>query len=325
MATMKSYSSEWHGLGPFIREVGNLYRAHSRDIPQRVLSSIEDIRRVQRNVTEHFCIDVRDADVLEIGPGQFLTQLTYLGTLNRAVGIDVDVIVQGFEPLGYARMLRTNGLVRTGKTIGRKMLGVDRKYASELRRVLGLKRLPHVPVYQMDVCKMSFPTSSFDFVYSRSVLHSLRDPGCAMSEIVRILRPGGVAYLTLHLYTSETGCLDPRVYSDRRQEVGLWPHLRPQLQGTFDPPNTFLNKLRLNDWRRLFAAKMPGAECILVRSQTPGLEDAAKSLQSQGELLDYSIDELLTGQFAAIWQKPPVPEKMVEISPTSERLNRVRV
>jgi SAM-dependent methyltransferase len=300
---MRSYSSESRGFIGFLREAASLYRLHSKDISERVRVRIEDARRVDACVRERFGLELRDLDLLEIGPGQFLMQLTYFAIRNRVVGVDRDVIVRGFKPLGYAAMLKTNGARRTVKTIGRKLMGIDRGYAFQLLRQLNLKRLPDLTVYPMDVCEMSFPRNSFDFVYSRSVFQHLPDPTAALDGIARALRPGGVAYISIHPFTSQTGCLDPRIYTDRRHEVQGWPHLRSHLQHTIEKPNVYLSKLRLEDWRRLFASKMPGAEYILGPSDNSSLE-AAKRLQSQGQLLEYLLEELLTGEFVAVWKKP---------------------
>ena len=124
-----------------------------------------------------------------------------------------------------------------------------------------------------------------------------------MAEVVRVLRPGGVAYFSIHPYTSQSGCLDPRVFTDRWREVEDWPHLRPQMKGKIDGPNVFLNKLRLKQWKELFTSRMESAQFTLI----PGHESAvetAKKLQSQGELLEYSIEELTVGELIVIWKKP---------------------
>src|SRR5713226_2202975 len=249
---MRSYSSESRGFIGFLREAASLHRLHSKDISERVRVRIEDARRVEACVRERFGLELRDLDLLEIGPGQFLMQLTYFSIRNRVVGVDRDVIVRGFKLPGYAAMLKNNGARRTMKTIGRKLMGIDHGYASQLLRQLNLKRLPDLRVYPMDVCEMSFPGNSFDFIYSRSVFQHLPDPAGALDGIARALRPGGVAYISIHPFTSQTGCLDPKIYTDRRHEVQGWPHLRPDLQHRIEKPNVYLSKLRLEDWRRLF-------------------------------------------------------------------------
>ena len=310
MNQMKSYSSEAHSLTSRFRDVFSLYRLHSNDILDHVRNRIEDIRRFESAVESQFGIRLENLDVLEIGPGQFLTQLTYLAVRNRVIGIDNDVIVQGFDLPGYIRMLRRNSFYRTVKTAGRKLLGIDRQYARQLKRQLGLHHLPRLSVYEMDVRNMSFAMGSFDIVYCRSVLHHLPDPGRAVDEIVRVVRPGGLAYISIHPYTSETGCLDPRIYTGRRSEIEGWPHLRPHLRDKLREPNAHLNRLRLSEWRALFGSKMPGARILTATSGDASLQ-AAIALQRQGELLAYSLEELLTGDFTVLWQKlqqsAPVP------------------
>jgi SAM-dependent methyltransferase len=303
MSEIKSYSSENASAFGLLREARSLYRWHARCTSERALASIEDARFAEGVVKDDFGIELVDRDVLDVGPGQFLTHMTYFSTRNRVVGIDLDVIIQGFSPLGYIRMLRTNGLTRAAKTIGRKVLGVDRKVASDLRHLLHIERRPSLTVLQMDACAMSFPLESFDFVYSRAVFHHLPRPDAAIDAVVRILRPGGACFITLHPYTSPTGCLDPRIYTEKRNEVQGWPHLRRSLQGQVDPSNACLNRLRLPEWRALFTAKMPGVRFILTESKDATIGDA-EALHSQGELLNYSLEELCTGQFAAVWKKP---------------------
>jgi SAM-dependent methyltransferase len=310
--TVRSYSSGSVSALAFVREACSLYR-YSQKSSERARACIDDMRRREALVAEHLGLELRDLDILEIGPGQFQGQTTYLAVHNRVVGIDLDVIAQGFQPLAYLKMLRSNGLRRTTKTVARKLLGVDRKFAQELARQLSIRRLPKPNVIQMDATSMSFPDRSFDFVYARSVFHHLPDPGAALDGVVRVLKPGGAAYILLHLYTSETGCLDPRIYTKRRDEIRGWLHLRPGLQAALNNQNTYVNKLRLHEWRRLFDAKMPSAKCLATRSDDASLE-SAKLLQSQGELLDYSLEELTTNDFAVLWRKPadPSPEPSAE-------------
>ncbi len=311
MGELKSYSSERTSLLALMREAWGLYRLHSQSTAERVLASIGDARQAERIVTDRLGLNLRDLDVLDIGPGQFLSHMIYFSVRNRVVGVDLDVIAQGFRPLDYAKMVQINGLRRAAKTITRKCFGVDRRFAWELRRQLGLGSTPRLNVLQMDAGAMSFPAASFDFVYSRAVFHHLPDPRLAIDGVVRVLRPGGASYIALHPYTSETGCLDPRIYSNQRDEIRGWPHLRPSLRSTVDSSNTYVNKLRLSEWRALFAARMPGVQFVLTQSEESSIE-RAKILQRQGDLLDYSLEELCCGQFAALWRKAEgQPEALV--------------
>jgi SAM-dependent methyltransferase len=301
---MKSYSSETHGLRGWYREITGLYRLHAQDLEQRVRNSIEDARRVQARLEDRFGIQLRGLKMLEIGPGQFLGQLTYFATRNEVVGIDRDIIVQGFKPLSYVHMLSSNGPSRTLKTLGRKLLGVDRQYSYYLKKELGVNSLPKISVHAMDACATDFPSGSFDCVYTRAVLHHLPNPEKAVDEIVRVLRPGGVAYISLHPYTSQTGCLDPRIYTPQRDVVLGWPHLRPKLQSRVHPSNVYLNGLRVDEWKRLFVSRMPEAGFMVVPTDDLSAISRLQNLRMAGELGDYTDEELLAGDFVVLWHKP---------------------
>ena len=299
---MKSYTSRSGSPFSFLREVSSLYH-YSREVAQRVAETIEDMRTREAIIHERLGLKLCNLDLLEIGPGQYQAQSRYLALQNRIVGIDLDLISDRMSPLAYIDMLRTNGLRRTAKTIGRRVLGIDRQFARELQRQLGVDQLPAPKTLQMDACRMSFPNDSFDFVYARSVFHHLPDPTAALDGIVRVLRPGGSAYIVLHLYTSSTGCLDPRLFTSRRSEVGAWSHLRPALQGTISDAHVYLNKLRLREWRELFDSKMPGGELQSAVADSETVE-LAKSLKNIGELPDYSLEELTTNELGFLWRKP---------------------
>jgi SAM-dependent methyltransferase len=299
---MRSYTSRSGSALSFVREVSSLYR-YSRQAADHARQALEDIRRRETIIYERLGVELRGLDVLEIGPGQHQAQSRYLALGNRVVAIDLDVIADGLTLLAYLRMLRSNGVRRTVKTLGRKVLGFDREFARELQRQLGVRQLPIPRIIQMDACHMSFPVESFDFVYSRSVFHHLPDPSAALDGIVRVLRPGGAAYVALHLYSSNTGCLDPRIYTEKSDEVRGWPHLRPTLRNTVDNKNTYVNELRLQEWRAIFDSRMSGAEYFTGMADAETTE-LARTLKSQGELQNYSLEELTTNEFAVLWRKP---------------------
>jgi SAM-dependent methyltransferase len=302
---IRAYTSAGSSAFSFLQEVRGLHRYY-RQAPELARKAVEDVRNREAQVKEHLGLDLRDLDILEIGPGQLQSHAKYLALNNRVTGIDLDTMAQSMAPQIYFEMLRTNGLRRTLKTLGRKLLGTDRKFATELRRQIGVERLPKLKIIQMDACQMTFADESFDFVYARSVFHHLPDPAAALEGIGRVLRPGGGAYLILHLYTSETGCLDPRIHTSRRKEVQGWPHLRPASHTVLYNDNTYLNKLRLHEWRALFNSKLPDAKYFTTAGNSATVE-SARDLQSRGELLDYSLEELITYDLAVIWRKPARP------------------
>ena len=280
-----------------------MYKKHSSNIPHQVASILDHLRDVERLLGQRYGVFLKDLDILDVGVGQFLLQMHYFARNNRAFGIDYDVIAQGSGLHQYLEMLRLNGWRRTAKAVIRKLLGIDRRYLLELEAQLKVQSLPKCTVTRMDVCKMTFPDESFDFVHCHSVFQHLSEPALAIEGIKRVLRQGGVAYASFHLYTSESGSLDPRVFTERRDEVSQWRHLRPQFAGDI-VSNAYLNKLRLEQWKELFTDHMPDAAFILNRCHRDGAEADARALLGNGELAGYSLEELLTHRICVLWRKP---------------------
>ena len=54
-----------------------------------------------------------------------------------------------------------------------------------------LARFPHVVVEQADITDLHYADDSFDAVVAGNVIHLLPEPGDALKEIKRVVRPGG--------------------------------------------------------------------------------------------------------------------------------------
>lgn len=284
-----SYTSQ--GIGHFLGVALN--RVRTNDAGTRVQDLLNDIRTVESRIHEAFGVELKNVDVLEIGPGQFLCQSRYLAVHNRVTGLDTDVIAVGINPLPYLEMFLRNGWERTAKTVGRKLLGVDHAYRQAILKQLG--SVPRVCCLRADASQI--PVSGFDFVYTRAVFHHLPNPIEAVEECKRVLRPGGILYIALEPYTSPTGCVDPRITSERP-----WAHLRPEFQSQVCP-TAFVNKLRVEEWRMLFSLILPGVRIVLRQSE-PRFLHAAAELKDAGHLADYSFEELTAGELIAMWRKP---------------------
>lgn len=301
-SAIRTYSCEtrWNALW---REALCLYQNHRLKAAERVNRYIEELHGYETMLEARFGRKMEDMDVLDIGPGPFLVHMSYFAQHNRVTGIDLDVVPMGFSPKQYVEMCRRNGVRRAVKTILRKVIGIDRQYRREVRR--RLTRPLHDPhrVLRMDASEMSFQKHSFDLVHSRSVFHHIPSPEIALSEVTRVLKPEGIAILSFHLYTSENGSLDPRVYTDDRGGVLAWSHLR---RSTRDKvlANAFINRLRLHEWRARITAEMPGADIILRQNRRNGVMAEARELRASGELAEYSLEELLTDEVIVVWQKP---------------------
>jgi SAM-dependent methyltransferase len=308
---IRSYTSV-EGKGPsslleFVRLFRRSRRA-SQNIEAEVKEALRMLHECESLVKEHTGVALEGLRVLEIGPGQMPRQLAYFGARNDVVGVDLDVIPTGWNVRQYWRLFRRNGPKRLIKTLARKLLGFDAKFRKELCRQMGIDRLPAPRLMEMDATRLDFADASFDFVYSFSVFEHLPDPAAVLREVRRILKPGGVAYHHLHLYTCDDGCHDLRIRGEFRDgDMPYWPHLRSQHRDKVQA-FAYINKLSLDDWRRVFSSELPGVNFAhdMDRGHLP--EMLAK-LRADGELAGYTDEELLTHNFIMIWQKPADPAK----------------
>ncbi len=300
---MPSYSSVSASLADRWKEFRHLYHFHRREVPARMQHFVRGMRELEQWIERETGAVVRDMRVLDVGCGQHMRQARYFACHNNVDAIDYDIVPFGFDPRPYVQMLRRNGAIRTAKTLARKALGVDRRYRQGLCEALGVDRLPPVRFEQMDATNLAFADATFDAVFSSAVWMHLPDPAAGTREVIRVLKPGGVIFISTHLYTSDSGSHDPRVFSMNRDDLPYWAHLRPA-QMHLSRPNTFQNKLRLEQWRDLFNANLPGCCFQLRKYGADRLKPELDLLRAAGELADYTDDELLTVDLWMTWRKP---------------------
>ncbi len=263
---------------------------------------MERVREIEELVYDAYGVRLRGLKMLDVGAGQMLLELRYFARANDVTGIDSDVIPQGLDPLAFLAMLRANGWQRLAKTLGRKLMRVDARHAAELRRRLNVSEERRIPVHRMDASKLAFPSGSFDFVYALAVFQHLPDPGGALDEMVRVVRKGGVVYLDLILYTSRTGSHDIRTLSGHDEALPLWAHLRPAHEAEVQE-SAYLNRLRLHEWRELLERRLPDHRLLLRQPEADRLAPEAQALRDRGELLGFTLEELLTTKVVVLWRK----------------------
>lgn len=290
----------------FVKDAIRLYRVRTNNMVGDVAATVAQKHTIEDDFLRHTATPLQNKDVLVLGAGQTGREVISLGAANRVTAIDLDVIPQGWKPGPYLRLLKHNGPVRTAKTVGRKALGIDRTFEKALCKELGVDRPNPATYLQMDAAKMTFASATFDLVYSFSVFEHLADPETVLREAIRILRPGGLASISLHLYSSEGGCHDLRIFAGDRATIPYWAQLRPPVKNTVIE-SCYMNEWRLARWRVLFTTLCPGGELSLDRHHEPyGSQLSAElaTLRANGELADYSDDELLGVNYRVLWRKP---------------------
>jgi SAM-dependent methyltransferase len=297
-----SYSDRHLGIFGRTRELFTLWQSKRRNVPDQARQMLTEVESGQAEMERALGGRLQDKDILIIGPGQQSVEMSFFAQHNRVTGIDLDVIPQHPSVREYLKMFRNNGSIRTLKTIGRKAMGYDRALRREVER-LGVTVNGDPTMVAMDAAAMTFPDGSFDCVFSHSCFEHLSEPGDVIRHVARVLRAGGLAHVDVHLYTSDSGCHDVRIFSGRRESIPAWSHLRPQYRHLVQP-NSYLNEIRLLRWRDLFSQHWPDAKFRLVPERDPAIQDALAPLRADGELEEYKDEELLSVYLVAEWVKP---------------------
>ena len=297
-----SYSDRRLGALGRTREFCTLWQSKRQDVPGQARQMLAQLESSQSEMERALGERLEDKDILIVGPGQQLVEMSFFARRNRVTGIDLDVIPRRPSVSEYLTMFRRNGAIRTLKTIGRKAMGYDRSLRLEVERA-GLTMDDDPTIVTMDAAAMTFPDGSFDCVFSHSCFENLSEPGDVIRQVARVLRPGGLAHADAHLYTSDSGCHDVRIFSGRRQSIPPWAHLRPQCRHLVQP-NSYLNEIRLSQWKDLFSRHWPGVGFRLRPEPDPAIQGALAPLRAAGELEEYEDEELLSVYVVAEWVKP---------------------
>jgi SAM-dependent methyltransferase len=301
----KGYTSRRLGVLPRLKEIGSLLVQYRNGAEDRVRKGILEVTSAKAEIADVLNKPINGLDVLEIGSGQQSIQLAVMSLNNRAIGIDRESSGQDLGVGSILHMVKSDGVMRAAKTAGRKIFQFDRTIQRAFARQMAIQQWPSLDIQQMDAAKMSFADGSFDVVFSRAVFEHIADPKEVLREVARILRPGGVFYCLLHLYTSDSGCHDVRIFGDHRGNLPLWSHLREEHRQKVIE-NTFLNKLRLSEWRDICASVLSGANVqALMDDMTPNRASDLAEIRKDGELTCYSDEELLTVTVKVIWQRDP--------------------
>lgn len=238
-------------------------------------------------------------DLLDVGCGQKLAYTLDFAQQNRVVGIDTELPLHKPYLKSFLELLRYSGIYRVVKSMVAEILGMKRHFKHALSELTCFQGSYNAQLLRMDVTKMSFPDDSFDGVFSFSVFEHVPNVKKALLEVRRVLKPKGVFYLDLHLFTSIHGDHDWRTEANK---IYLpWKHIRPSCS-SLRVESCYLNKIRLPEWRAMLREVFDRVEFITI----PGEADNCRRYLTEdirGELANYTEEELLITTFIAVATK----------------------
>jgi SAM-dependent methyltransferase len=295
----KTYAS--FGLSRSMRQVRHAWQER-KSADANMALFLEGLRTHEQRMAQKLGRPISGLRLLEVGPGQGAMRAGYFALSNEVLAIDLDVVPVGFEPGAYLSMLRKNGVGRLLKTLGRKLL-VGNSDGAALARAVGTTKLGAPQFLQGDICYAAPEHAAFDVVMSWSAFEHFADPRRALENVILALKPGGVFYISLHLYSANNGHHDIRAFTGGEDDLPLWGHLRQSTRHLIRP-SCYLNEWRLGHWRALYGELAPGADEFLeARSQDKERWENL-SPDARQELAGYSREELLSVDVIYAWRKP---------------------
>ncbi len=150
-----------------------------------------------------------------------------------------------------------------------------------------------------DVGVLPFPNSSFDLGVSAAAFEHFLDVPSVVAELHRVLRPGGMVWVSVHLFTSPSGGHNLS-FTDlpvRTVPAGVdpWDHLRKR-RLPFSVP--------LNEWRRDQYLEAFACHFEIVKHYCRGREgEEMLTPEIEAELAHYDRDELICPTFVIVARK----------------------
>ena len=243
-----------------------------------------------RRITER---PVESLRVLDLGCGSNAPMTVLLHAAGcRVTGVDAVVGHRwglGIRPSRYAAYIREAGPARTLRKLAGELV-FDRVYYRTLSDEAGLRLSERgLDLRPMDVLNPQLPEKTFDVVHSNATWEHVKDVEAANRTLAATLRPGGIAYIEIHLFPSLSGGHDLPWITPGRTVLGdvrPWQHLR-------DPDwkaPVYLNRLRERDYRRAFEE----TEGLSIREWRVEFTEGAELLtpEIRQELGDYTTEEL---------------------------------
>lgn len=242
--------------------------------------------------------------VLDLGCGSNAPMTLLLHAAGcQVTGVDATIGHRwglGVSLSRYSAYLREAGLARSLRKLAGE-IAYDSLYYRTLAESTGLRLTERgLDLRAMDVQAPQLPDRAFDVIHSNATWEHVKDVAAANRTVAAALRPGGIAYIEIHLFPSLSGGHDLPWITPGRTELGdvvPWRHLR---NPAWEAP-VFLNRLRERDYRAAFNAT---PDLSIVEWQTEFTEgEHLLTPEILSELKDYEAAELTRRSIIVVARK----------------------
>ena len=288
-------------LSAYLRSI-SFYQAIARtDLASRTEKHYEDFLTLKR-ILEPEAGELKNKVILDIGCGRFFPMTLLLHSYgNRAIGIDTAYI--GLDKAFAKRWWEswvTGGSYGFAREIFLDLSGGRQRYYRALQEVADFRLVfEGLDIRLMDAQELEFPDNSVDVGVSIDVFEHIADVEKAAAELNRVLKPEGIAYVRIHLFSSLSGGHHPQ-WRDP-EKVPPWAHLRGK--GHTIPVG--LNRLRKEEYLSLFRQR---SDVVRILEIDKGVGRDLLTSEIRSELREYSDEELLTTSVGLVLRKLPGEE-----------------
>lgn len=250
------------------------------------------------HIQKLYGVDWSNCNLLEVGCGQTLAYTLSFAQRNFVTAIDMELPLDPPYIANSMKLYKNSGLFRLSKTLAATFLGKRKIYERNLTELTQNDEYTY-NIFAMDAKNLNFDDNSFDGAFSFSVFEHIDDPLKALQEIKRVLRPGGIFYLDLFLYTAPHGDHDHRVLMGK--EIPPWKHLRDSMKRYRTYP-CYVNQIRMSEWNAMLKEVFRHVQFVKLDDE---IRKNSRYLTRniEKELMDYSRDELLTNTYIAVAMK----------------------
>lgn len=241
--------------------------------------------------------DIKGKRILDLGCGRFAPFTLLLHTQNIVTGIDIVHVGFNEKPLRrYWSILKEDGVQRFVTRFLSSILLKDRAYYKTLETLCSFSLTKSRPdIRKMNAEDMDFLNETFDIAVSFAVFEHVSNVPRVVSELSRVMKTGGIAYIAINLYASLDGGHHPNW--SNFDKVPPWDHLREQKLPLTCP----LNKTRKDDFIKYFREKLEVQDLELDMNK-----ERVKALltpEIRIQLLEYSEEELVNQGIIIIARK----------------------